>query len=183
MKVRRGPAPRQRHWIPTFANDDKLLRLVVAQRIWRYAYLGTGRVPDELANELDALIKVSDEGTKKFLGLQFNSLYMLESQFRHKSAVEHAGNYVSLLMNAAYRAWRLRWNSVDVAESLGLAPNHVRQILARLRWAARSLGLTDDIKVHTSKGMKRTYKHRRAMTIGNPYPIRAHEALISTTVH
>src|SRR5260370_20780543 len=44
---------RHKRWIPEFSANDKLLRLVIAQRLFNYTGLGYcwRRVPDELAGD------------------------------------------------------------------------------------------------------------------------------------
>jgi DNA-binding CsgD family transcriptional regulator len=156
-------------WIPSFANDDKQLRLVVAQRVWNYAYKNTGRrfarVPDEFVTDLAKLIALSNTATARLETFSFKTLFMRDSRKAHREAVESVGSYAALQIAIAYRAWRLRWDAKTIATELGTGHNTVRQHLLRLRMIARRLGLKDDIVRHETTGMKRPYKPRRIMRL------------------
>lgn len=130
-------AARNVRFIPDWANSDALLRLVIAQRIYRYAnYRFDARVPSDLVADLPSLRVLANAQFEKLVARN----QTLEEK-RHVEAVKHAGGYGALIAAVAYRAFRLCESSVDIARGLAISPVAVRQHIYRLRLAARDLGL------------------------------------------
>jgi hypothetical protein len=165
-------------WVPDFANNDKDLRLVLAQSLWNYT-LKHGRVPDELVENLGDLKHLAETYFQRIaanrrgqsprrhlerVGDQIvETVIPCDEQFSnhetHIVTVQRAGGYLERDTAVAYRSWRLRYNSTTVGEELGLVPSHVRHILSGLCETARKLGFdaTPPRGNHT-RGRTRTYR-------------------------
>ena len=148
---------RDKRWIPAFANNDKELRHVLAQRAFSYyrAFHRRGtntfeEVPETLVADLPALTDLVNQSLKK---IEANPKYFGDSDrgmpdvqlgmhWQHIGAVKRAGSYLALITAIAYRGWRQGWHSTDVAASLGITPWSVREHLYRLREIAGRLGYT-----------------------------------------
>src|SRR5260370_24135052 len=165
---------RDNRWIPQFANDDKQLRRVLAQRAFSYyrAFNKRGhnefeQVPEALVADLPALTELVNQTLKKLEG---NPKYFAETNsdmpdmqlgmhWQHIGAVKRAGSYLALITAIAYRSWRQGWHSTDIAASLGMTPWSVREHLYRLREIATRLGYTFD-RHHSCKSPELRDKHK-----------------------
>jgi hypothetical protein len=156
--VRRSQNAEQ--WVPEFANNDKDLRLVLAQSLWNYI-LKRGRVPDEFIENLGDLKHLAEayfhrlandrtRGQAPRRHLERVGEKMVETiipcdeqysnHITHVITVQRAGGYLERDAAVAYHSWRLRHNSRVIGEELGLVPGHVRHILSGLCDTARKLG-------------------------------------------
>ena len=165
MQTKRGPATRERRWIPAWALRDESLRHVLAQRCWWYSHLSTNgflpksRVPDALVNDRVALGKLVDD----VIPLMKMQLTKLKGAQAHNRDVHIATRlrygYLDLQCAIVYRAYRLEENSTQIGEALGISPNLVRVHLERLNRAAEFLGYETHTP-HWTRGSKHPHKLR-----------------------
>jgi len=165
-------------WVPDFANNDKDLRLVLAQSLWNYT-LKHGRVPDELVENLGDLKVLAEAYFERLVNERrgqsprrhlervgdqiVETVIPCDEQFSnhetHIVTVQRAGGYLERDTAVAYRSWRLRYNSTTVGEELGLVPSHVRHILSGLCETARKLGFdAAPPRGDHMRGKTRTYR-------------------------
>jgi len=127
------------HFIPDFTQNDKKLRLALAQYAWAYVGSGGTRVPDSLAGDWKALKRFVDARTARGSNLSKDCPAGQRAQYEafRKSA---SGKWLERLAGVAYRTWRLREDSVAIADALGITPVAVRQIRWRILRTAEALG-------------------------------------------
>lgn len=127
------------HFVPEFTQNDKQLRLVLAQYAWAYLGNGRTRVPDSIVESWHELKRFVDARTARGNVLTKNCPAGQRRQYEtyRKSS---QGKWFERLAGVAYRTWRLRQDSVAIAEALGITPVTVRQIRWRILRAAAQLG-------------------------------------------
>jgi hypothetical protein len=128
---------RDRLWIPAWTASDKLLRAVIEAKIQHHIEHMTWRAPSQP--------------------------YQLGIILRHQAAISRAGGYPQLVAAIAYRSFRLGWTSPVIAESLGVTPTMVRQLIYRLRQTARRIGVEQDEPRQPSAGVRLRGKRLRAL--------------------
>lgn len=125
-------------WVPPFALNDRQLRQVLLVRAWRYVHGGM-TLPENVDKDV-----LNKKATARALAGHKISEKAEARQHEiaktHIAAVRRAGGLMQLWAAVAFRAWRLRQDSVAVAESLSITPYHVRITLCRLRAVAKELG-------------------------------------------
>ena len=128
-------------FIPPFSANDEQLKSVLLHHAWRYI---NGRAcPSEVDYTLLMELLAASSGRMKMVGR------------KHIAAVKRAGSYLAYLTAIAYRSWRLRMTSVQIAKEMGISPTTVRQTLCRLRRDAFALNY-DVGRRHLSFGVKRS---------------------------
>ncbi len=138
-------------WTPPFAASTQKLRKVIVLRAQQYLYGGRGKAMPEKVDWQE----VNQRATAKALARQISpsaSAYQHQILATHKNSIRRF-TYMGLQAAVAYRAWREGMNSVAIAETLGIAPWNVRQILYGLRKAAARLGF-DTGAAHKTCGHK-----------------------------
>jgi len=139
------------HFIPDFTQNDKQLRLVLAQYAWQYIGGNTTRVPDSFVENWQALKQLVDARTARGNKLTKNCSDAQRAQYEayRKSA---SGKWLERLAGVAYRTWRLRQDSVACADALGITPMAVRQIRWRILRTAEALGFDIGTLGHLRRG-------------------------------
>jgi len=139
------------HFIPDFTQNDKKLRLALAQYAWAYVGSGGTRVPDSLAGDWKALKRFVDARTARGSNLSKDCPAGQRAQYEafRKSA---SGKWLERLAGVAYRTWRLREDSVAIADALGITPVAVRQIRWRILRTAEALGFDIGTLGHLRRG-------------------------------
>ena len=155
--VRRSANPAA--WIPPFALNDKQLQQVLLLRARRYIHCHGKPAAEDLEKINRAATSKALRGNRCIVNLRAPAIQR-EMVEKHAAAVRRAGGYLQLHASIAFRAWRLGMNSVEVAETLGMTPQAVRQALWRMRDTARGLGF-DTGHVGYTAGRKR--KQRKKM--------------------
>src|SRR5258707_291666 len=131
----RGASP----WVPPFALNNKQVQRVLLVRAWRYVHGGVMPLPENVSREhlnqaATAKVRAGNRISKDAPAIQHELVQT------HRAAVRRAGGYLQLQAAIVFRAWRLRMDSVAVAESLSITPYHVRITLCRIRAVAKELG-------------------------------------------
>lgn len=146
---------REAKTVPLFAQNDAMFRRVILLKVWRYCKRGP--MPENLK-----LADVDTAATHKALNPEFGFETIpakhRERVEQHAEAIRRCGGYASFCSAIAYRAWRLRWNSLAIAEEMKLTPERVRQTLSRLVSIADELGFPTYEKRHHSKGKPKNFK-------------------------
>lgn len=147
---------RQSKTVPAFAQNETMLRRVILVKCWKYAKRGP--LPDDMT-----LAALDADATKKALNCPvgfFNApISQQEKGARHAEAIKRAGGFAAFVGAIAYRAWRLRWNSMAVAREMGITSVNVRQVLSRLVRVAEELGFPSFETQHHSRGVAKNYKN------------------------
>jgi hypothetical protein len=172
MHTEAGFIPRSGKWIPKWSLNDSKLQHVISNRLYRYAIQCALLrhvvlvIPEHLKNDFPALQRMANQRFAKSLRSPRKKrmpLVQHEIHQRHLDAVRAAGGYAQLETAIAYRSFRLGWKSKDIAESLGVTPEKVRQSILRLRIAARLLGFEKNEPRHWTAGTK--LRRKRKITI------------------
>jgi hypothetical protein len=152
-RFRRAETVRRR-FTPAFANSDEQLRLVLAQQAWSFAHLGCSCVPDDVAcdrEQLEALCAARIASARR----RFDRMSPNTAQWQNLGNLVLSGErqgYLGLRARVAVLAWRLGWNSCEVAADCRITPQLVRQILARLCFTARKFGFETFTQRHKTFG-------------------------------
>jgi hypothetical protein len=166
MHVIRRSRAHTRQWTPNFVFNDKQLRRVIAERVWRSGRGGRAAVkkmPEDLANDLDAL-KTYTEKHGWATHNATSDARSVELKRRHLENVTTHGSYVSVICNIAYLAWRAGFTSKDIAEKLNVSRELVRVNLCRMRRLAEDLGFDAAIVPHGTRGRKYGSLKSRGLT-------------------
>lgn len=135
-------------WVPPFSLNDKQLQKVLLLRVWRYIR-GSRPMPETINREA-----INKAATAKALrGYEIGKLASAiqhEIVKKHRAAVRKAGGFLELHASIAFRSWRLGMDSVEVAASIGMTPQAVRQALWRMRAVAKQLGFDVGRAGHTA---------------------------------
>jgi hypothetical protein len=142
-------------YTPIFANNDEQLKLALAQQTFSYIcaswpgmkkfFGGGSRVPQELVENRELLEKLSIAALNRWRTRPDTS----RERYQHIAISDAHGGYLALRASVAYKAWRLAKDSTTIGEEMGIAPQTVRQFLARLCEASRRLGLETFPRHHT----------------------------------
>jgi hypothetical protein len=135
-------------WVPPFSLNDKHLQKVLLVRVWRYIR-NSRPMPETINRE-----EINKAATAKALcGYKIGKLASAiqhEIVEKHRAAVRKAGGFLQLHASIAFRSWRLGMDSVEVAASVGMTPQAVRQALWRMRAVAKKLGYDVGRAGHTA---------------------------------
>ena len=130
--------PRCAMWTPPFVFSEEKLKHVLRVRAQRYIkHFSTTVAPEDWQelNRVATEVALRGHDIRPDAPASQHNMAAL-----HIAAVKRAGGYLELQAAVAFRAWRLGQDSPTVANSVGLNPGAVRQILCRLKRIAQELG-------------------------------------------
>jgi hypothetical protein len=156
-------------FVPAFAANDAQFRRVILARCWRY--VARGPMPENL-KLADIDRKCTEKALNAEFGFETTTPAHQAKAARHMAIIQRCGGYASFCSAIAYRGWRLRWNSLAIAEEMGLTSEHVRQTLSRLVHIAEELGYETFATPHHSKGVPKHFAgvSRDGRVYGRPKP-------------
>lgn len=155
-------------FIPAWANNDKQIRHVLAQRSWQY--LGkhgsscAGIVPEAIAANRALITYLVDKYFQKVARRDggWDNISDGKNHEKHVEVVSQHGGFLALQCAVIYRAYRLGQRSPDIAEELGVTRCAVRQWLLAANQAARVLGYeTFPARHHTFGGKCKWIRGRK----------------------
>jgi len=152
-------ARKNARFIPAFASSDETIRHVLLVKVWRHF---NPVLPVPPAIDWHSFCGKMAEGLTFSEDVPAHK--KLESA-HHVEAAKKAGGVLEFYTAVAYRAWRLRLDSVAIAESTHCTPSQVRQILHRICKVARELGY-ETFPPHHSAGVTRGGRSKKAVKKG-----------------
>jgi hypothetical protein len=143
MYIEKGATYRFAAWIPEWTRDNDKLRQVLAVR-----------------NQNHAQNSYNDLSPAQLKGIPLVQLILHE---KHQKSIARPGGYAALQAAIAYRSWREGMHAKEVAATLGVSANMVRQCLFRMRDIARKLEFETEQQRHWS--YRTTTNHKRKPSI------------------
>lgn len=143
-----------------FAMNDRQFQRVLLVKAWRFIHM-RGPAPEKIDRE--EINRLATEKALRGHAIRKSAPDVQHKMLEdHKAAIRRAGGFLELWAAVAYRYWKLSMDSVAVAESLGITPWSVRQMIWRLRQVAKQLGFDVGPDGHR-KGGTRGKKRKRNM--------------------